>query len=63
MSAVAASSGPPPGRGQARDFGLRVGSLPPGAANVITDVPGVRVGQRMVWKGEPGGTEPWCAPA
>ena len=27
-----------------RDLGLAVGALPPGAANAVTDVPGVRVG-------------------
>jgi D-aminopeptidase len=58
MSTDASSCGPPPGRGRARDFGLLIGSLSPGPANAITDVPGVQVGQRTVWKGEPGGTEP-----
>lgn len=35
-----------------------MGALPPGLLNAITDVPGVRVGQRTVWRGDPGGGEP-----
>ena len=35
-----------------------MGFLPTGTHNAITDVPGVRVGHRTGWKGEPGGTEP-----
>jgi D-aminopeptidase len=50
-------SGPPPGRGRARDFGITVGALAPGPLNAITDVPGIRVGHRTVWRGEPGGSE------
>ncbi len=51
-------SGPPPGRGRARDFGLRVGALATGPLNAITDVPGIRVGHRTVWRGEPGDGDP-----
>ena len=51
-------SGPPVGRGRARQFGLGPGGLPTGALNAITDVPGVRVGHRTVWRGEAGGSEP-----
>jgi len=39
-------------RPRARDIGLIVGSLPPGANNAITDVAGVRVGQTSVIRGE-----------
>jgi D-aminopeptidase len=35
-----------------------VGYLPTGTLNAITDVPGVRVGHRTVWRGEPGGRDP-----
>lgn len=45
-------------RGRVRDFGLRIGSLPTGTLNAITDVPGVRVGHRTVVRGEPGGSAP-----
>ena len=47
-------SQPPNPRGRARDFGLRVGRLPTGRHNAITDVPGVRVGQSTAWRGDPG---------
>lgn len=39
-------------RPRARDLGLEVGILPPGALNAITDVEGVRVGQVTVWEGD-----------
>ncbi len=52
------TAGPPAPRGRARDFGLTVGALPPGELDAITDVPGVRVGHRTVWSGEPGGAGP-----
>jgi len=51
-------SAPPPGRGRVRDFGLVIGALPPGSHNAITDVPGIRVGHRTVWRGEPAGPDP-----
>jgi D-aminopeptidase len=38
-------------RARARDLGLAPGTLPPGPANAITDVPGIRVGQTTVIEG------------
>ena len=46
------------GKRRARDAGIVIGLLAPGPHNAITDVPGVRVGHRTVWRGDPGGTEP-----
>ncbi|MGI8871988.1 MAG: P1 family peptidase [Candidatus Limnocylindria bacterium] len=43
------------GRRRVRDLGLIVGALPTGPLNAITDVAGVRVGHRTVWRGEPSG--------
>ncbi len=40
------------GRTRARDMGIEVGIFPPGAANAITDVEGVRVGQVTLREGE-----------
>ncbi|MGH2512835.1 MAG: P1 family peptidase [Candidatus Limnocylindrales bacterium] len=45
-------------RGRIREFGLIVGRHPAGPHNAITDVPGVRVGQQTVIRGEPGGSTP-----
>jgi D-aminopeptidase len=39
-------------RPRARDIGLKVGVLPTGALNAITDVAGVRVGQQTITRGE-----------
>jgi D-aminopeptidase len=39
-------------RPRAREIGLRVGILPPGPLNAITDVPGVLVGQTTVIRGD-----------
>ncbi len=39
-------------RGRARDFDIVTGILPTGKWNAITDVPGVKVGQQSVIKGE-----------
>src|SRR6476469_4872773 len=39
-------------RPRARDIGLRIGSLPPGPLNTITDVEGVLVGQTTVSWGD-----------
>lgn len=47
---------PPAPRPRARDLGLAFGSIPPGAHNAITDVPGVRVGHVTVWRDEPDGS-------
>jgi D-aminopeptidase len=41
-----------PSRPRARELGVVVGILPPGPLNAITDVPGVRVGQTTVIRGE-----------
>ena len=43
----------PPRGPRLRELGLRVGALPAGALNAITDVPGVRVGHVTVWRDEP----------
>src|SRR5262245_19620548 len=39
-------------RPRARDLGIVIGVLPPGELNAITDVAGVRVGQRSIIKGD-----------
>jgi len=39
-------------RPRARDIGLKIGVLPPGALNAITDVPGVLVGQTTIVRGQ-----------
>jgi D-aminopeptidase len=39
-------------RPRPRDVGVRLGQLPPGPLNAITDVPGVRVGHRSLNEGE-----------
>jgi D-aminopeptidase len=39
-------------RERARDLGVAIGSLPPGEANSITDVPGVRVGHATLVEGD-----------
>lgn len=39
-------------RPRARDLGIKVGVLPTGATNSITDVPGVTVGQTTIVRGE-----------
>jgi D-aminopeptidase len=45
---------PPLPRGpRARTLGIRIGELEPGPHNAVTDVPGVRVGHRTVWRDEP----------
>jgi D-aminopeptidase len=41
----------PSGRARARDIGLAPGRLPAGAANAITDVPGIRVGHATIMEG------------
>jgi D-aminopeptidase len=48
MAAMAAGQERP----RAREIGLVVGTLPPGPLNAITDVPGVRVGQTTLVRGE-----------
>ena len=44
---------PSPRGPRLRELGLRIGLLEPGAANAITDVPGVAVGHVTVWRDEP----------
>ena len=46
-----ALAAPPTERPRARDVGLVVGTYPPGRWNAITDVPGVRVGQTTIRRG------------
>jgi D-aminopeptidase len=41
----------PPDRARAREIGVAPGRLPAGAANAITDVPGIRVGHATVIEG------------
>src|SRR5215207_6151786 len=48
MTGQPAPRGPRP-----RAHGVRIGTGEPGAANAITDVPGVRVGHVTVWRDEP----------
>ncbi len=50
IGAVALAA-PPAERPRARDVGLAVGTYPPGRWNAITDVPGVRVGQTTIRRG------------
>ena len=40
------------GRVRARELGIRIGDLPTGQWNAITDVPGVRVGQTTLISGD-----------
>ncbi|HEX7839178.1 MAG TPA: P1 family peptidase, partial [Kofleriaceae bacterium] len=40
-----------PPRPRLRDWGIAIGTLPPGPLDAITDVPGVRVGQVTVARG------------
>ena len=39
-------------RPRARDLGIRIGTLPTGELNAITDVPGVRVGHETIVEGD-----------
>ncbi|HEX5417306.1 MAG TPA: P1 family peptidase, partial [Chloroflexota bacterium] len=39
-------------RPRARELGIQIGRLPTGLLNAITDVPGVRVGQVSLIRGE-----------
>ena len=41
-----------PARPRARDIGVRIGVLPPGPLNAITDISGVLVGQTTIIRGE-----------
>ncbi len=52
-SAVAGPAAPgTTARPRLRDLGIVIGQLPPGAANAITDVPGVRVGHVTLIQGQ-----------
>src|SRR6059058_3648026 len=42
----------PPNRPRASDLGLKIGSLPPGPLNAITDVAGARVGHTTIVRGD-----------
>jgi len=46
------AQGSPPAHARARALGVAPGTLEPGPANSITDVPGVRVGQTTVVRGD-----------
>ena len=35
-----------------RDWGVAIGTLPPGTSNTLTDVPGVRVGHTTLVRGD-----------
>ncbi len=52
----------PNDRPRVRDVGIEIGTLPPGAYNAITDVPGVLVGHATVWHGG-GSLVPGTGPA
>lgn len=43
---------PSTGRARTRDLGIAIGTLPTGAENAITDVPGVRVGHTTLIEGD-----------
>src|SRR2546428_6989915 len=50
---LGATQTPPSGtRVRARDLGIRIGDLPTGPSNAITDVAGVRVGHTTIIKGD-----------
>jgi D-aminopeptidase len=52
LPAMAQKGPTEPARPRARDIGLRVGVLPPGRLDAITDVEGVRVGHTTLIKGD-----------
>ncbi|HEU5453918.1 MAG TPA: P1 family peptidase, partial [Terriglobales bacterium] len=55
LSAACAVAGQNTGatpRARARELGIKVGVLPPGGLNAITDVPGVLVGQTTIVRGD-----------
>jgi D-aminopeptidase len=52
LVALAASLAATPGRPRAREIGLAPGVFPPGPLNAITDVRGVRVGQKTLVEGD-----------
>jgi D-aminopeptidase len=52
LAAAAAQNGPTNTRSRASDLGLKVGILPAGPLNAITDVAGVEVGQTTIIRGD-----------
>jgi D-aminopeptidase len=52
VGGVVAQNGPKPTRPRLRDLGVRVGVMPPGPLNAITDVAGVALGQTTIVRGE-----------
>src|SRR5687767_6965056 len=52
LPAMAQKSSTEPARPRARDIGLRVGVLPAGRLDAITDVEGVRVGHATLIRGD-----------
>ena len=52
MSAAKTNQGSTSSRPRARDIGLKIGILPTGSLNALTDVPGVLVGQTTMVRGD-----------
>jgi D-aminopeptidase len=52
LAAAAAPAAPPAARPRASDLGLKVGVLPPGPLDAITNVAGVEVGQTTIVRGD-----------
>src|SRR5580693_4599803 len=52
ISVASAQSTTPNTRPRARDLGLKIGVLPTGPLNAITDVAGVEVGQTTIIRGD-----------
>jgi D-aminopeptidase len=52
LGTAASQVGPKQRRPRARDLGVRVGVLPPGPLNAITDLAGVMVGQTTIVRGD-----------
>jgi D-aminopeptidase len=52
LAAAAAPAAPPTARPRASELGLKVGVLPPGPLDAITDVAGVEVGQTTIVRGD-----------
>lgn len=50
--ALSVSAQAPDSRPRARDLGIKVGVLPPGALDAITDVAGVKVGHTTIFQGD-----------
>ena len=52
LAAFGMLTGQDSGRFRPREIGIEVGILPPGPLKAITDVGGVKVGHKTVWRGE-----------